>query len=92
MGIALTDHDTVLMRARSAVAYIERQIAQAQATGELQWFNRAYRSWRLQAKQYGRTMSYAEARARLRQKLFRQLLSNEVQNEPTSLFPPLARN
>jgi hypothetical protein len=89
MGIALTDHDTVLIRARAAVAHIERQIAQAQATGELQWFNRAYRSWRLQAKQYGRSMSYAEARARLRQKLFRQLLSNEVQNEPKSLFPPL---
>jgi hypothetical protein len=89
MGIALTDHATVLMRTRAAVAYIERQIAQAQATGELQWFNRAFRSWRLQAKQYGRSMSYAEARARLRQKLFRQLLSNEVQNEPKSLFPPL---
>ena len=79
----------MLIRARAAVAHIERQIAQAQATGELQWFNRAYRSWRLQAKQYGRSMSYAEARARLRQKLFRQLLSNEVQNDPSQLFPPL---
>ena len=89
MGIALTDHDTVLIRARSAVAHIEQQIAQAQATGELHEFNRAYRSWRLQAKQFGRSMSYAEARARLRQKLFRQLLSNEVQNDPRQLFPPL---
>lgn len=49
MGIAVTDHDTVLMRARSAVAYIEQQIARAQATGELHEFNRAYRSWRLQS-------------------------------------------
>jgi hypothetical protein len=89
MGIAMTEHDTVLMRARSAVAYIEQQIAQAQATGELHEFNRAYRSWRLQAKQFGRSMSYAEARARLRQKLFRQLLSNGVQNDPSQLFPPL---
>lgn len=90
MGIVLTDHETVLTRARTAVAYIEQQIEQAQAAGQLHEFNRAYRSWRLQAKQFGRTMSYAEARARLRQKLFRQLLTNDGQNEPAPLFPPLA--
>lgn len=89
MGIVLTDHDTVLIRARAAVAYIEQQIAQAQASGQLHEFNRAYRSWRLQAKQYGRSMSYAEARARLRQKIFRQLLADQGQIEPTQLFPPL---
>jgi hypothetical protein len=66
MGIALTEHDTVLLRARSAVAFIEERIAQAQAAGELSWFNSAYRAWRLEAKQQGRGMSYAEARARLR--------------------------
>jgi hypothetical protein len=71
------------------VAYIEQKIEQPQATGELSWFNRAYRSWRLEAKQYGRSMSYAEARARLRQNLFRQILTNEHQNEPNQLFPPL---
>jgi hypothetical protein len=89
MGIALTEHDTVLLRARTAVAYIEQQIEQAQAAGQLSWFNQAYRAWRLEAKQYGRSMSYAEARARLRQNLFRQILSNDNQNEPKQLFPPL---
>jgi hypothetical protein len=89
MGIALTEHDTVLMRARNAVAFIEERIAQAQAAGELQWFNSAYREWRLEAKQCGRGMSYAEARARLRQNIFRQVLTNEVQINPKQIFPPL---
>jgi len=89
MGIALTEHATVLSRARTAVAYIEQRIKQAQATGELSWFNSAYRAWRLEAKQVGRGMSYAEARARLRKNLFRQILSNEVQPGPNQIFPPL---
>ncbi|UGY12504.1 hypothetical protein HAP48_0028205 [Bradyrhizobium septentrionale] len=89
MGIALTEHDTVLARARTAVAYIEQRIAQAQAAGELAWFNSAYRAWRLEAKQQGRGMSYAEARARLRQNIFRQILTNEVQTGPHHIFPPL---
>jgi hypothetical protein len=86
MGIALTDNETVLMRARSAVGYVEQQIAQAQAAGELSWFNQAYRAWRLEAKQHGRSMSYAQARARLRRNLFRDILYHPVTNE---LFPPL---
>jgi len=32
MGIGLTEHDVVLMRARAAVGYIEQQIELAQAT------------------------------------------------------------
>ncbi|WLB66047.1 hypothetical protein QIH96_13145 [Bradyrhizobium japonicum] len=89
MGIALTEHATVLTRARTAVAYIEERIAQAQAAGELAWFNAAYRAWRLEAKRQGRGMSYAEARARLRQNLFRQILTNDVQINPKQIFPPL---
>jgi hypothetical protein len=86
MGIQLTEHDTVLLRARSAVNYIEQKIDEAQAAGQLSWFNQAYRAWRLQAKQHGRSMSYAEARARLRRKRFREILSHPVAHE---LFPPL---
>lgn len=89
MGIALTEHDTVLRRARTAVACIEQRIAQAQAAGELAWFNSAYRAWRLKAKQQGRGLSYAEARARLRKNIFRQILTNEVQIGPQQIFPPL---
>jgi hypothetical protein len=86
MGIPLTEHDTVLLRARSAVAFIENQIAEAHATGQLSWFNREYRAWRLAAQQHGRTLTYREARARLRRKVFRDVLFNPVQRE---LFPPL---
>jgi hypothetical protein len=89
MGIAITEHATVLSRARTAVAYIEQQIDQAQAEGELSWFNQAYRAWRLEARKVSRGMSYAEARARLRQNLFRQILVSECQQVPTPLFPPL---
>lgn len=89
MGIALTEHDIVLLRARSAVAYIEDKIAQAHAAGELSWFNSTYRAWRIEAKAQGRFMTYAEARARLRQKLFRELLLGEVQIGSDRLFPPL---
>ena len=89
MGIALTEHDIVLMRTRTAVAYIEDRIAQAQADGELREFNRSYRAWRLQAKSQGRFMTYSEARARLRRKIFRQILLDEVQIGSHQLFPPL---
>lgn len=90
MGIVTTEHATVLLRARTAVAYIDEQIDRAQAQGELSWFNRAYREWRLQAKQQGRGMSYAEAKARLRKKVFRQILSNDGQAGPSWAFPALA--
>jgi hypothetical protein len=89
MGVAITEHDTVLLRARAAVAYIEQRIAQAQADGELQEFNRSFRQWRLEAKRHGRGMSYAEARARLRQKIFRQVLTDEGQIGSMPIFPPL---
>jgi hypothetical protein len=89
MGIAITEHAAVLTRARSAVAFIEQRIAEAEAQGELSWFNSAYREWRLEAKQHGRGMSYAEARARLRQKIFRAVLTNDDQITPNAIFPPL---
>ena len=89
MGIALTEHSVVLMRTREAVAFIEHRIDQAQAAGELSWFNSAYREWRLEAKQHGRGMSYAEAKARLRQNIFRQILTNDGHLAPDAVFPPL---
>lgn len=86
MGIQLTEHDTVLLRARAAVAFIERQLAEAQASGQLSWFNREYRAWRLAAKQHGKTLTYREARARLRRKVFREIVFNPVSS---GLFPAL---
>ena len=77
MNVALTDHDLIMQRVRMAVEYVEGKIAEAQAAGELRWFNRAFREWRLEANARGRTMSYAEARARLRRAIYRQILFSE---------------
>jgi hypothetical protein len=77
MNLALTDHETIMTRARMAVEYVEGKIAEAQAAGELRWFHRAFREWRLEANARGRTMSYAEARARLRRAIYRQILFSE---------------
>jgi hypothetical protein len=92
MNLALTDHETIMERVRMAVEYVDGKIAEAQASGELRWFNRAFRAWRLAAKQHGRTMSYAEARARLRRAIYRKILFGEVcEIAPMpNVFPPLA--
>ena len=93
MGIALTDHDTVMIRCRAAVEFIDEKIEQAYAEGNLRWFNSAFRTWRLEAQRYGRSMSYAEARARLRRHLFREIVTGSYHgvtntNRP-DLFPAL---
>ena len=77
LNLALTDHETIMTRARMAVEYVEGKIAEAQAAGDLRWFNCAFREWRLEANARGRTMSYAEARARLRRAIYRQILFSE---------------
>src|ERR1700741_1295654 len=77
-NVLLTDHDTIMERVRLAVDYVEDRIEQAQAAGELRWFNQAYQSWRLEAKAQGRVMTYAEARARLRRAIYRQILLGEA--------------
>src|SRR6516165_7552415 len=67
LGIALTDHATVLARAKHAVAKIEAGMAWAQRTGALHEFNREYKRRRLEAQRRGeRFMGYAQATARLR--------------------------
>ena len=50
LGIALTDHATVLARAKHAVAKIEAGMAWAQRTGALHEFNQEYRRRRLKRK------------------------------------------
>ena len=67
LGITLTDHATVLVRARAAVVKIEAGMAWAQMTGVLHEFNQEYRRRRLEAQRRGeRFMGYAQATARLR--------------------------
>jgi len=67
LGVALTDHATVLTRAKAAVARIEAGMAWAQRTGVLHQLNQEYRRRRLEAQRRGeRFMGYAQAKARLR--------------------------
>jgi hypothetical protein len=64
---ALTDHATVLARAKAAVAKIEAGMAWAQRTGVLHELNQESRCRRLEAQRRGeRFMGYTQATARLR--------------------------
>jgi hypothetical protein len=89
MNITLTDHADLMVRAQAAVGFIESHIREAEANGGLRWFNQAYREWRLAAKAEGRSMTYAEARARLRRHMFREVYASEYVVVSKSIFPPL---
>jgi hypothetical protein len=63
----LTEHAAVLARAKAAGVNLESKLAAAQDAGQLREFNQEYRRRRLAAKMVGgRSISYREARARLR--------------------------
>jgi hypothetical protein len=88
--IVLTEHDIVMTRVSTAVRMIEHQIEQASQNGELQWFNAAFREWRLRARSCGRVMTYSEARARLRRAVMVQGLSPYTFGELLpAIFPKL---
>ncbi|MCP3460405.1 hypothetical protein [Bradyrhizobium sp. CCGUVB23] len=53
-----------MARVKLAVRRVQVVIDAANTTGELAWFNAAYRAWRIEAKKVGRGMSYADALAR----------------------------
>jgi hypothetical protein len=86
-NISLTTHEAALARVRVAVAEIEGRIRRANERGELGWFNAAYRSWRLEAKKFGRGMSYAGAMARLRNEAIKQLIMRGVNDLRPGLLP-----
>jgi hypothetical protein len=66
LGVVLTPHDVVIARARGATSRIENALAQAQARGDLQFFNREFKRRREEAKRLGRGfISYSEAKDRL---------------------------
>jgi hypothetical protein len=68
--VRLTDHHTLITRARAAIERLDHRLNQAQAGGAAQYFNREFRERRLQASASGRRfMSYPAARARLREAL-----------------------
>ncbi|UEM11934.1 hypothetical protein J4G43_047090 [Bradyrhizobium barranii subsp. barranii] len=87
--IPLTNHDAAMARVKSAVRHVQEVIDAANATGELAWFNTAYRAWRLDAKKFGARMSYAEARARLRKVVTKQLITLDLLDCSERLLPDI---
>lgn len=69
-GLRLTAHASVIKRVSEAARRVDRALSAANAAGELAWFNRAYRDYRLRG---GRRMSYSGAKARLRRAMVRRL-------------------
>ena len=70
LGVALSEHGTVVARAQAAVDRLRAGLSSAQAAGDLKPLNREYKRRRLEAERAGRKfMSYSEAQRRLRQAL-----------------------
>jgi hypothetical protein len=90
-GVILTEHDVVMLRVSAVVRMVEAKIDEASQNGELQWFNRAFRQWRLEARSCGRVMTYSEARARLRRAVIKYGLSELTFSEwlLAAVFPGL---
>ena len=67
LGVTLTEHTTVMRRAKAAVGELDTCLAAVNAAGMLSFFNREYRVRRLAAHAAGRSfLPYAEAHRRLR--------------------------
>jgi hypothetical protein len=67
LGAILSPHDTVMERVRTATGKLTAKLDQAQNAGDLRFFNKAYRAYRVEAQRQGRTfLPYNAALARLR--------------------------
>ncbi|WFU44169.1 hypothetical protein QA640_17980 [Bradyrhizobium sp. CB82] len=88
-NMTLTNHDAAMSRVRAAVRHVQEKINEANASGDLGWFNSAYRSWRIEAKKIGRVMSYAEALARLRKAVTKRLITLDVIDLDADLLPDI---
>jgi hypothetical protein len=51
--VHLTEYGVVIKRVESAMAHVKAALEQARKNGGLQWFNRAFQNFRLQAKACG---------------------------------------
>lgn len=73
-SVTLVNHDAILYRGQAAVQRIDTMLREANATGGLKVFNRAYHRHRLAMKAAGqRQMPYYEAMSLLRRQLLAQL-------------------
>jgi hypothetical protein len=66
LEVVRSEHSVVVARARAALDQLGTKLSTAQANGDLKFFNRAYRQYRLARQQRGeRAMTYGAARAKL---------------------------
>jgi hypothetical protein len=94
-SLKLTEHATVIKRAAAAAVRIRETLNIANGRGELAWFNRAYRAYRLQVqgRECGRPINYAAARARLCRAMARRLvLVQQVEFGPELLAEVFGRD
>jgi hypothetical protein len=77
--VVLTSHSDAMARVHAAVDRVDAVIAAANNSGELRWFNRAYRSWRLgEGEAVAAAVSYGRARALLRDAVVRRIARGDL--------------
>lgn len=94
MRLSLTPHANALRNVRIAVARVDTVIASANGSGELAWFNRAYRDWRASAPASAAlALPYPLARSRLRAAIVRRLAGGGPVDQTicSEVFAPYAR-
>jgi hypothetical protein len=79
LDVTLTQHADAMRRVQLAVAKVDSVIDAANVTGDLGWFNRAYRQWRTTAPEdAAMALPYPLARSRLRAAVVRRIACGDV--------------
>lgn len=91
LNIAVTEHDTVVRRAASALGHIRSGVGKAEERGLLREFNQEFRARRLAAQATGRRFEdYRVARRRLENALALAVAKGEA-FQPSALFEAVFR-
>jgi hypothetical protein len=70
LRLKLTDHHTIIVRARAAIERLDGKLAAAKSDGSMKFLNREYRRRRIEANERGESfMPYRAAEQRLRKAL-----------------------
>lgn len=86
-GITLTPNDRTLARVETANRHVAQAMVSANTRGDLQWFNRAYREHRIGHPDD--TVSYGQARNRLRHMMVERIASGDNVADQTVLLGEL---
>ena len=85
--VVLSEHSVVIARAQTALDQLDRKLETARSAGDLQWFNRAYKQYRLDAQGRGQGfMPYGTAMARLRKLLAAAAAGAQVSDLAAAVF------